>query len=77
MFQITPEYIQKIKKYIKKQENWNRRLRKQLLKLTGVSTLSFIDLFYVGFFCVRCAMHDYYNMNSVDTSGAHQQKVFF
>jgi len=48
MFQVTPGYLQKINKYVKKQENWNRRLRKQMVELTGVSTVPLNDLFYVG-----------------------------
>ena len=47
MFQVTPEYLQKMNKYTKKQESWNRRLRKQIMELAGVSTVSLNDVFYV------------------------------
>jgi hypothetical protein len=46
-FQVTPEYLKQIKEDIKKEEDWNRRQRKQLLELTGVSTVSLKDLFYI------------------------------
>ena len=44
---IQPEYLQEINKYTKKQKNWNRRLRKQIMELTGVSTVSLNDVFYI------------------------------
>jgi hypothetical protein len=49
-FEVTSEYLKQIQKYIKKQEDWNQHQRKQLFELTGVSTVSLNDLFYVGLY---------------------------
>jgi len=32
--------------------------------------------FMVGYVCVRCAIHDYYNMNSLESNWAQLQNVY-